>query len=97
MEPSGRHRSVQCLASLPWLPVWRALFITTVVGLLVAIPAMFGSCFLVTSVRSMIVRADNFAAELSSEIVHRCVFWQPEELREALQQQRPHAHAPGSM
>ncbi len=47
--------------------------ITTVVGLLVAIPAMFGYNFLVTSVRSMIVQADNFAAELSSEIEHRFV------------------------
>lgn len=47
--------------------------ITTVVGLLVAIPAMFGYNFLVTSVRSMLVQADNFAAELSSEIEHRYV------------------------
>lgn len=47
--------------------------ITTVVGLLVAIPAMFGYNFLVTSVRSMIVSAENFAGELSSEIEHRFV------------------------
>lgn len=47
--------------------------ITTVTGLLVAIPAMFGYNFLVTSVRSMIVSCDNFAAELSSEMEHRYV------------------------
>lgn len=47
--------------------------ITTVTGLLVAIPAMFGYNFLVTSVRGMIVSCDNFAAELSSEIEHRFV------------------------
>jgi biopolymer transport protein TolQ len=47
--------------------------ITTVVGLLVAIPAMFGYNFLVTSVRSMIVQSENFAGELSSEIEHRFV------------------------
>jgi biopolymer transport protein TolQ len=47
--------------------------ITTVTGLLVAIPAMFGYNFLVTSVRGMIVQCDNFAAELSSEIEHRYV------------------------
>lgn len=47
--------------------------ITTVVGLLVAIPAMFGYNFLVTSLRSIIVQSDNFAAELSSEIEHRYV------------------------
>jgi biopolymer transport protein ExbB/TolQ len=47
--------------------------ITTVTGLLVAIPAMFGYNFLVTSVRGMIVSCDNFAAELASEIEHRYV------------------------
>lgn len=47
--------------------------ITTVTGLLVAIPAMFGYNFLVTSVQAMIVTCDNFAAELSSEIEHRYV------------------------
>lgn len=47
--------------------------ITTVVGLLVAIPAMFGYNFLVTSVRSILVQAENFSAELSSEIEHRYV------------------------
>ncbi len=47
--------------------------ITTVVGLLVAIPAMFGYNFLVTTLRSIIVRSDNFAAELASEIEHRFV------------------------
>jgi len=47
--------------------------ITTIVGLLVAIPAMFGYNFLVTSLRSMLVQADNFASELSSEIEHRYV------------------------
>jgi biopolymer transport protein ExbB/TolQ len=47
--------------------------ITTVIGLLVAIPAMFGYNFLVVSLRSIIVQAENFAAELASEIEHRYV------------------------
>ena len=47
--------------------------ITTVTGLLVAIPAMFGYNFLVTSVRAMIVSCDNFAAEMAGEIEHRYV------------------------
>ncbi len=47
--------------------------ITTVVGLLVAIPAMFGYNFLVTSIRSVVIESDNFAAELASEIEHRYV------------------------
>lgn len=47
--------------------------VTTVIGLLVAIPAMFGYNFLVTTLRSMIVQSENFAAELASEIEHRYV------------------------
>jgi biopolymer transport protein ExbB/TolQ len=47
--------------------------ITTVMSLCVAIPAMFGYNFLVTSIRSLIVEMDNFAAELASEFEHRYV------------------------
>ena len=47
--------------------------ITTVTALCVAIPAMFGYNFLVTSIRGMIVQMDNFAAELASEFEHRYV------------------------
>jgi len=50
-----------------------AALITTVTGLLVAIPAMFGYNFLVTSIRAMTVDMDNFAGELSSEFSHRYV------------------------
>jgi biopolymer transport protein TolQ len=50
-----------------------AALITTVTGLLVAIPAMFGYNFLVTSIRAMIVEMDNFAAELASEFEHKFV------------------------
>jgi biopolymer transport protein ExbB/TolQ len=47
--------------------------LTTVTGLLVAIPAMFGYNFLVTSIRAMIVQMDNFAAELGSDFEHNFV------------------------
>lgn len=47
--------------------------ITTVMALCVAIPAMFGYNFLVTSIRAMIVEMDNFAAELASEFEHKLV------------------------
>ena len=40
---------------------------------LVAIPAMFGYNFLVTSIRGIIVEMDNFAAELASEFEHKYV------------------------
>jgi biopolymer transport protein ExbB/TolQ len=47
--------------------------ITTVTALCVAIPAMFGYNFLVTSIRAMIVEMDNFAAELASDFEHKFV------------------------
>ena len=47
--------------------------ITTVIALCVAIPAMFGYNFLVTSIRAIIVEMDNFAAELASEFEHKYV------------------------
>jgi biopolymer transport protein ExbB/TolQ len=47
--------------------------ITTVIALCVAIPAMFGYNFLVTSIRGIIVEMDNFAAELASEFEHKYV------------------------
>jgi biopolymer transport protein ExbB/TolQ len=39
----------------------------------VAIPAMFGYNYLVTTIRGMIVELDNFAAELASEFEHKYV------------------------
>jgi biopolymer transport protein TolQ len=47
--------------------------ITTVTALCVAIPAMFGYNFLVTSIRAVVVEMDNFAAELASELEHKYV------------------------
>ena len=50
-----------------------AALVATVTGLLVAIPAMFGYNYLVTTIRAIIVGLDNFAAELASELEHRYV------------------------
>ena len=50
-----------------------AALITTVTGLLVAIPAMFGYNYLITTLRAIIVGLDNFAAELASEFEHKFV------------------------
>jgi biopolymer transport protein ExbB/TolQ len=47
--------------------------ITTVFGLLVAIPAMFGYNFLLTSLKALVIEMENFSAELSSDIEHRFV------------------------
>lgn len=50
-----------------------AALITTVTGLLVAIPAMFGYNYIVTTVRGMVVDLDNFGGELASEFEHKYV------------------------
>ncbi len=47
--------------------------ITTVCSLLVAIPAMFGYNFILTSMRALILQMENFAAELESEFEHKYV------------------------
>ncbi|HEY5892577.1 MAG TPA: MotA/TolQ/ExbB proton channel family protein [Chthoniobacterales bacterium] len=61
-------------ANLPAMaPGVSGALITTVTALLVAIPAMFGYNFLVTSIRALTVQMDNFAAELASEFEHRYV------------------------
>ncbi|MDR1304849.1 MAG: MotA/TolQ/ExbB proton channel family protein [Verrucomicrobiales bacterium] len=45
--------------------------ITTVTGLAVAIPAMFGYNFLITSVRETTVEIENFAAECLADFEHK--------------------------
>ncbi len=50
-----------------------AALITTVMGLLVAIPAMFGHNYLISSLRGMVVELELFAAELASVFEHKYV------------------------
>jgi biopolymer transport protein ExbB/TolQ len=58
---SGSSASIQSMA-----PGVAAALVTTVVGLLVAIPAMFGYNFIVSRIRIQILEMHNFAAELTS-------------------------------
>jgi biopolymer transport protein ExbB/TolQ len=44
--------------------------VTTVVGLLVAIPAMFGYNFLINTIRGLTVEMENFSAECASDFEH---------------------------
>ena len=55
-----------------------AALITTVMGLLVAIPAMFGHNYLVSSLRGMVVELELFAAELASVFEHKYVDHHPD-------------------
>ncbi|PTY05365.1 biopolymer transporter [Verrucomicrobia bacterium LW23] len=65
--------------------------ITTVTGLLVAIPAMFGYNFLVVTVRRLTVEMDNFAAELASSFDHRHLRSDAQAAAPAAQQHPQHA------
>jgi len=47
--------------------------IATVVGLLVAIPAMFGYNFMVTTIRNITQELDGFAARFANQIEHNYV------------------------
>ncbi len=47
--------------------------IATVIGLLVAIPAMFAYNFMVTTIRSITQELDGFVTELSTQLEHRYV------------------------
>ena len=59
--------------------------ICTVIGLLVAIPAMFSYNFMVTSIRAITQELDGFAARYANQIEHRYVDNRPlsEELKES--------------
>jgi biopolymer transport protein TolQ len=62
----ANHASLAAMA-----PGVSGALITTVTGLLVAIPAMFGYNYLVVTLRGLTVELDNFAAELGSSFDHR--------------------------
>ncbi|MDA1277513.1 MAG: MotA/TolQ/ExbB proton channel family protein [Verrucomicrobia bacterium] len=63
------HVAMQGTADLPTLaPGVAAALVTTVAGLLVAIPSMFGYNWLVHNLRVMTVELDNFAQELVSKM-----------------------------
>jgi biopolymer transport protein TolQ len=73
METFGDVAQAGTASLTAMAPGVSAALITTVTGLLVAIPAMFGYNFLVTTIRGMIVELDNFSAELASEFEHKYV------------------------
>lgn len=73
METFGGVAEAGSASLAAMAPGVSAALITTVTGLLVAIPAMFGYNFLVTTLRAMTVQMDNFGAELSSEFEHKYV------------------------
>jgi biopolymer transport protein ExbB/TolQ len=67
-----------------------AALIATVVGLLVAIPAMFGYNFMVTTVRAITQELDGFTSRYANQIEHEYVDSRPlaEEIAAALSRER---------
>ncbi len=61
--------------------------IATVIGLLVAIPAMFAYNFMVTTIRAITLELDGFASRYANQIEHHYVDNRPlaEEIRDALE------------
>jgi biopolymer transport protein ExbB/TolQ len=45
--------------------------LNTVLGLLVALPAMFGYNFIINTIKSMVVEMENFSAEVASDFEHQ--------------------------
>jgi biopolymer transport protein ExbB/TolQ len=64
--------------------------LNTIVGLFVAIPAMFAYNFQVTNIRGMTSELDNFVGELATAFEHKYVDNRPlaEEIRDALRSER---------
>jgi biopolymer transport protein TolQ len=65
--------------------------IATVVGLLVAIPAMFAYNFMVTTIRAITQELDNFTTEYATQIEHQYVDNRSmaDEIADALNRGRP--------
>jgi biopolymer transport protein TolQ len=68
--------------------------IATVIGLMVAIPAMFAYNFMVTTVRAITQELDGFATELATQLEHKYVDNRAlaDEIRDALRGHVPEAH-----
>jgi len=78
MDTFGGVAAAEGAASIKTMaPGVSAALVTTVVGLLVAIPAMFGYNFLVNNIKAMVVRLDNFAAEFSSAVGRKYISYTP--------------------
>jgi biopolymer transport protein ExbB/TolQ len=76
------HIAQQNSASLQAMaPGVAAALVTTVAGLLVAIPSMFGYNYLVHNLRVLTVELDNFAQELVSRMETECLKEEEEPFR----------------
>lgn len=73
METFSGIAKVQAASLTAMAPGVAGALIATVVGLFVAIPAMFAYNYMITTVRALTQELDNFTAELATAIEHKYV------------------------
>jgi biopolymer transport protein ExbB/TolQ len=90
METFAGIAKVQGASLTAMAPGVAAALLATVVGLFVAIPAMFAYNYMITLVRAITQELDNFTAEYATAIEHQYVDARPvsEEIADALQKAR---------
>jgi biopolymer transport protein ExbB/TolQ len=66
--------------------------VTTVIGLLVAIPAMFGYNYIVQSIRFLLVELENYAAELQGDLLKFFGRFDPPHIHAAAPHREPPHH-----
>jgi biopolymer transport protein ExbB/TolQ len=93
METFAGIAKVQAASLTAMAPGVAGALIATVVGLFVAIPAMFAYNYMVTLVRAITQELDNFTAEYATAIEHQYVDNRPvsEEIADALKSVRAEA------
>jgi biopolymer transport protein TolQ len=96
METFSGIAKVQAASLMAMAPGVAGALIATVVGLFVAIPAMFAYNYMVTTIRAITQELDNFVTEYATSIEHRWVDNRSvsEEIADALQDYREQLQAP---
>jgi biopolymer transport protein TolQ len=94
METFSGIAKVQAASLTAMAPGVAGALIATVVGLFVAIPAMFAYNYMITTIRALTQELDNFTAEYATAIEHKYVDNRSvsEEIADALQKRRLEAH-----
>ena len=91
METFSGIAKVQAASLTAMAPGVAGALIATVVGLFVAIPAMFAYNYMITTVRAITQELDNFTTEYATSLEHKYVDNRSvsEEIADALRQLRP--------
>jgi biopolymer transport protein ExbB/TolQ len=90
METFSGIAKVQAASLIAMAPGVAGALIATVVGLFVAIPAMFAYNYMITTIRAITQELDNFTAEYYAALEHQYVDNRPisEEIADALRKMR---------